>query len=102
MDTVNAFVNCSLDKVVYMKMPPGFEVEDRVLRLRKALYGLRRSPLLWQTELTKTFRDLGFKELPQEPCVMIKGGVIVFFYVDDIVFCFRKSEEAVAKEAIRG
>jgi Reverse transcriptase (RNA-dependent DNA polymerase) len=102
MDAVNAFVNCHLDEVVYMKMPPGFEVKDKVLRLRKALYGLRRSPLLWQTELTKTFRDLGFKELPQEPCVMIRGGVIVFFYVDDIVFCYRKSEEAVAKEAIRG
>ncbi len=101
MNVVNAFVHCKLDEVVYMRMPPGYEAKDKVLRLRKVLYGLRCSPLLWQTELTKTFRDLGFKELPQEPCMMIKSGVIVFFYVDDIIFCYRKSEEPVAKKAIK-
>jgi Reverse transcriptase (RNA-dependent DNA polymerase) len=102
MDAVNAFVHSSLDEVVYMRPPPGFETRDRVLRLRKALYGLRRSPLLWQKNLTGSLRELGFKEIPQEPCVMINGGVIVFFFVDDIVFCYRKSDEEKAKEAIAG
>jgi hypothetical protein len=47
IDAVNAFVHCDLDKVVYIKLPPGFNKGkiDKVLRLRKALYGLRRSPL---------------------------------------------------------
>src|SRR6266487_639171 len=102
MDAVNAFVNCQLDEVVYMRQPPGFETGNTVLRLRKALYGLRRSPLLWQKELTSTFRDLGFKEIPQEPCVMINGGVIAFFYVDDIVICYRKKDEAKARVATSG
>jgi Reverse transcriptase (RNA-dependent DNA polymerase) len=83
MDAVNAFVNCDLDETVFMKFPPGFEKPNKVLRLRKALYGLRRSPLLWQKELTRTFTELGFREVPDEPCVMLKGGIIVFFYVDD-------------------
>jgi hypothetical protein len=73
-----------------------------VLRLRKALYGLRRSPLLWQTDLTNTLKELGFKEVPQEPCVMLRGSVIVFFYVDDIVFCYPKGVEADAKAAVAG
>jgi len=102
MDVVNAFVNSKLDEVVYMRQPPGFEKGNTVLRLDKALYGLRRSPLLWQKELTGTFRGLGFKELPQEPCVMINGGIIAFFYVDDIVICFRKKDEAKARSAITG
>jgi len=97
MDAVNAFINCKLDEVVYMHQPPGFGDRGKVLRLRKALYGLRRSPLLWQQELTGTFKRLGFREVPQEPCVMINGGVVVFFYVDDIVFCYRKRDEARAK-----
>jgi hypothetical protein len=49
IDAVNAFIYCDLDKVVYIKLPPGFNKgkTDKVLRLRKALYGLQRSPLLW-------------------------------------------------------
>ena len=31
MDAVNAFVNCDLDEVVYMKMPPGFKKYGTVL-----------------------------------------------------------------------
>ena len=42
---------------------------------------------------------MGFREMPQEPCVMIKDGVIVFFYVDDIVFAYRKKHEEQAKLA---
>ncbi|KID94871.1 polyprotein, partial [Metarhizium majus ARSEF 297] len=102
MDAVNAFVNCDLDEIVYMKMPPGFEKYGRVLWLRKALYGLRRSPLLWQKDLTKSPQELGFKTVPQEPCVMIKGKVIVFFFVDDIIWAYRKDDEMVAKKAIEG
>jgi hypothetical protein len=49
IDTVNAFIYCDLDEVIYIKLPLGFNKGkiDKVLRLRKALYGLRRSPLLW-------------------------------------------------------
>ena len=86
MDAVNAFVHCDLDETVFMKMPPGFEKEGKVLRLQKALYGLRRSSILWQKKSTKAFR-----EMPRESCVMRKG-VIVFSYVDDIVFCYRKKD----------
>ncbi|RYP27788.1 hypothetical protein DL768_011233 [Monosporascus sp. mg162] len=64
LDAINAFVHSDLDEEVFMKMPPGFTKEGKVLRLRKALYGLRRSPLLWQKTLTDAFRDLGFKEVP--------------------------------------
>ena len=99
MDAVNAFVHCKLDETVFMKLPSGFEKPGKVIRLRKALYGLRRSPLLWQKKLTKTFRKMGFREVPQDPCVMIKGGVIVFFFVDDIVFCYRKKDKGVVDAA---
>ncbi|OAA34885.1 polyprotein [Cordyceps fumosorosea ARSEF 2679] len=102
MDAVNAFVNCDLDEVVYMRMPPGYEKYGRVLRLKKALYGLRRSPLLWQKELTKSLQELGFQPVPQEPCIMIKGAVIVFFFVDDIIWAYKKADAVVAKAAIEG
>ena len=98
IDAVNAFVHCDLDEVVYMKLIPGFTKPGRVLRLRKALYGLRRSPILWQKNLTSALRNLGFKEVPQEPCAILNGGIVIFFYGDDIVFCHRKQD----KEKVEG
>ena len=61
---VNAFVYYYIDEVVYMRQPPGYKAPGKVLRLRKALYGLRRSPILWQKELIGTFREIGYKEVP--------------------------------------
>ena len=42
INTVNTFVHCNLNKVIYIRLPPGFNKgkEDKVLYLRKALYGL--------------------------------------------------------------
>ena len=42
INTINMFVHCDFDEVIYMKLPPGFNKGkiDKVLCLRKALYGL--------------------------------------------------------------
>jgi hypothetical protein len=32
---------------------------------------------------------------------MLMGGIIVFFYVDDIVFCYRKRDEGETHRIIR-
>ena len=91
-DAVNAFVNAELeeDMLVFMKMPPGHRRTGTILKLNKALYGLRKSPLLWQKELTKTIRKLGFELVPYKPCCFMKNRIIMFFYVDNIVFAFKK------------
>jgi reverse transcriptase-like protein len=49
----------------------------------------------------RTSRAHSDKEVPQEPCVMLKGGVVVFFYVGDIVFCYRKGDKEKAHEVIQ-
>ena len=36
-------------------------------------------------------KSLEFDALPQEPCVMIKGGIICFYFVDDI-----REEDSIA------
>lgn len=99
-DAVNAFVNADLDQTVYMKMPPGYRQHGMVLRLRKALYGLRRSPRLWQHTLSKALRWLGFDQIPQEPCIFVRNGIVIFFYVDDIVVAYKRDEREEAIKAI--
>ena len=100
LDAVNAFVHADLDEMVFMQMLPGYTEQSKVLRLRKALYGLCRSFLLWQQKLTDAMKTLGFIEIPQEPCIVQKDGIICFFYVDDIVFAFKKGQSSEVKRIV--
>uniref|UniRef100_A0A093ULP4 Retrovirus-related Pol polyprotein from transposon TNT 1-94 n=1 Tax=Talaromyces marneffei PM1 TaxID=1077442 RepID=A0A093ULP4_TALMA len=79
----------------------GYREPGKIYQLNKALYGLRRSPLLWQKELTSTLIKLGFKTVPHEPCCMLKSGVMLFFYVDDIVVAYKKSRQSEADSVLK-
>jgi hypothetical protein len=98
-DAVNAFVQAPIQETVFMRIPPGYRhlYPRTVLKLNKALYGLRTSPLQWQKTLTESLRKLGFKSVPYEPCCMMKNGILIFFYVDDIVLAYKKEKEQEAK-----
>lgn len=88
-DAINAFVNSLLDEIVYVEIPPGRSNPDgKVLRLLRALYGLRRSPRLWQLELTRTLREIGLEPVNEEPCLFTGKGVILMVYVDDIILAY--------------
>ena len=98
-DVLNAFVNALLPYEVFMELPPGYQGSARyqgtrrpalVCRLKRALYGLRKSPLLWQKELTKMLSNLGFKPLPHEECCYSRDGLMIFIYVDDMVVTYRR------------
>ena len=83
-----------------MKLPPGHRKTGIIVRLNKALYGLRKSPLLWQLELTAALKRLGFKPVPHEPCCLTLNGILVFFYVDDIVFAFFRKKANMVNNLI--
>jgi len=46
LDVNNAFLHGDLEEEIYMKFLPGFKcnVENKVYRFRKSLYGLRQVP----------------------------------------------------------
>jgi hypothetical protein len=92
LDALNTFVHTNIDETVYMRMPPSYKKPNKVVQLNKALYSLRRSLILWQTKFTGVLQKMGFTKVPQKPYVMKRGGIICFFYVDDIVFAFRKKD----------
>jgi len=92
LDVKSAFLNGELAEEVYVQQPPGFVIageEHRVLRLRKALYGLRQAPRAWNIKLDASLASLGFTKCATEHALYTrrsKGGlVIVGVYVDDLI-----------------
>ena len=99
-DAVNAFVHAPLSDKVYMRMPHGYRQRGKILRLNKAVYRLHQSPVLWQRLLTNILVEIGFKQIPHEPCCLAFDGILIFFYVDDMVLAYRKPQESRAKAMI--
>ncbi|RVW63782.1 Retrovirus-related Pol polyprotein from transposon TNT 1-94 [Vitis vinifera] len=92
MDVKSAFLNGVLEEEVYVIQPSGFEIkgeEHKVLKLHKALYGLRQAPRAWNSKLDKSLRTLGFERCSLEHAVYMrnqgKGNLIVGVYVDDLI-----------------
>ncbi|KAF0917106.1 hypothetical protein E2562_016912 [Oryza meyeriana var. granulata] len=76
MDVKSAFLNGELIEEVYVRQPPGFAVvghEDKVLRLDKALYGLRQAPRAWNAKLDETLVALGFSHSASEHAVYARS-----------------------------
>ncbi|KJZ69618.1 hypothetical protein HIM_10981 [Hirsutella minnesotensis 3608] len=101
LDAVNAFTNSFLDEDVFVMFPDGYHRQGWTLKLIRALYGLRRSPLLWQKDLTAALQDLGLTQCPDDPCIFQNPWMTVFFFVDDIVLLYRKGDLAAADQFIQ-
>ena len=89
-NAVNVFANSLIDKVVYIKCLDGFVIKSKYLLLYRALYRLRRLPLLQYGDLTIILKKEGLKPVVEEPCLYYNDQLIVFFYVDDIIAAYRK------------
>src|SRR5215471_11487414 len=50
--------------------------------------------------LTSTLVNIGFKPIFHEPCCMTCDGILIFFYVDDIVLAYQRSQQAKARDLI--
>ncbi|KAF7174442.1 hypothetical protein CNMCM5623_007239 [Aspergillus felis] len=101
IDAVNAFVNSLLDEEVYTYMAEGFSEPGFVYRLRRALYGLRRAPRLWQRDITKVLEALGLRRIDADSCLYTNDEIVVLVFVDDILFLYRPESKKHADNLIR-
>lgn len=85
VDFSNAYLNANLDEEVVTRLPEGYRKPGWSLLLLRALYGLKRSGLLWQNTLRAKLLSMGYTQVADEPCLFQGEFSIVFFYVDDLV-----------------
>jgi len=93
MDVKSAFLKGMLEEEIYIEQLPGYvkiEEEKKVLKLKKAFYGLKQAPPAWNTRIDTYFKENGFKQCPYEHALYTKksGGSVMFvaLYIDDLIF----------------
>ncbi|WZY94095.1 hypothetical protein YC2023_066424 [Brassica napus] len=103
MDVKNAFLQGELEDEVYMHPPPGLEhlvKKGNVLRLKKAIYGLKQSPRAWYNKLSTTLNGRGFKKSELDHTLFTlttsSGMIALLVYVDDIIITGSDKEGIIA------
>nr|GEX52863.1 zinc finger, CCHC-type [Tanacetum cinerariifolium] len=92
MDVKTTFLNGYLHEEVYMKQPEGFVIqgqENKVYRLVKSLYSLKKAPKQWHERFDTTVISFGFKHNSADRCIYTKSmkdyTVVICLYVDDML-----------------
>ena len=93
LDVKSAFLNGPLEEEVYVKQAPGFEkkgMENKVMKLKKALYGLKHAPRAWNKKIDASLQKLNFTKCSTEHGAYVRlnindGLIIICLYVDDLL-----------------
>lgn len=92
LDVSTAFLHGEMDSIVYMEQPKGFEdpnYPDHVVKVNKAIYGLKQAGHLWNKRIDEVLKKVGFKQLicDQTLYTRRKDDVVTYLllYVDDIL-----------------
>ena len=90
-DVTNAFTQSEIDSEIYVEPPKGYpEYKNKILKLRKSLYGTKQASRMWQLKLRSKLLEMGFTNSSHDPCLFSRrddDGTIMLIgvYVDDIV-----------------
>lgn len=88
-DVTTAFLNGNLEETVYMQPPPNLSLKGKVLKLKRAIYGLKQSARAWYMKVDECLQKLNYKKSQHEPCLFVsetKKTYIALFVDDFFVF----------------
>lgn len=90
LDVKTAFLNGTLKEDIFMSHPQvdlDNNSSKKIVKLNKAIYGLKQSSRSWYEKVDQCLTEVGFKRSQIEPCVYTKFNedvkVIIALYVDD-------------------
>ena len=100
LDVKTAFLNAPVKETIYVKPPVSLQVgANKVLKLNKALYGIKQAPHEWNACINECLQSMGFKACYKDPCVYVKqtktnSKIVIGVFVDDITVTFSKRDTA--------
>ena len=108
-EMVLALIDKDLADMLVLQMP---ELEsgrlpdgNMVVRLRRALYGLKEAPRRWYDTLAASLRDMGFSKSKHDECLFMKrckeGMHYVLVHVDDMLSTGPKSSMVKLREGLK-
>jgi hypothetical protein len=93
LDIKTAFLYGDLDEELYMEQPEGFKVpghknKNKVMHLKKAIYGLKQAALAWWKVLDGSMAKIGCTQLVSDSGIFVNKGktIVIIVYVDDVLF----------------
>ncbi len=102
LNAVNVFLNVFNDEKIYCHMSNEYKQLKKILKLLRALYDQRKSSLLWLRILIDKCIEFELNSIFDEFCLFSNDNeILMFFYVNDIVFAFIASREKNAENLIR-
>lgn len=89
MDVKSAFLNGESDEIIYMEQPDGFKKGNHVLKLNKAIYGLKQASRVWNNKFNDFMNQIDFKRCASDRCLYVRNDkgkcCYVLLYVDDLL-----------------
>jgi hypothetical protein len=91
LDIYGAFITAEIDEPVYVSLPKGLPIKNgtkRIWKLKKTLYGLKRSPKAFYDSLSAHLLSKGYVRSDNDPCLFYRrtstSEIIMFcIHVDD-------------------
>ena len=83
MDVKTTFLHGKLEEEIYMEQPEGFKVDGKenfVCKLRKSLYGLKRTPRQWYKKLEFVVEEKDYKRTSSDYCVFVQKKILGMIY----------------------
>jgi hypothetical protein len=96
-------------KVIYMKVPHGFEkfyLDDVALKLKKCIYGLKKAAMAFWHQLLLHMKSMEMMRSTTDPCLYHKWGeeglVLIVLWIDNnLIIGSKKAVEKTKKDIMK-
>ena len=102
INIIMAYTQAKVKTDIFMTLPKGTTIPNvdpskHLLQLRQNLYGLKDRQVTWHEHIKKGLKERGFMPSKLDPCLFIKGSVLLVLYTENAAF-FSPSAQAVDDE----